>query len=252
MSDILKGKVAIVTGAGGGIGRETVKALVESGARVVASDISEEQGLETIEYVGGGGDVRFVKSDVSDLTSVEHLVQQTIEIYGRLDIAHNNAGVELAGPDLADVSEEQFQRLIRVNFTGVFFCMKAEIPQMLRQGGGSIINTSSSFGVVAAAGQSAYIASKHAVLGLTKSAAVEYSGRGVRVNAVLPGLIQTPLVEGIEARQPGFIDKVVEQHPIGRIGQPRDVANAVVWLGSDLSSFVTGASIAVDGGRLAH
>ncbi|MCU1479321.1 MAG: dehydrogenase, short-chain alcohol dehydrogenase -like protein [Subtercola sp.] len=252
MSETLEGKVAIVTGAGGGIGRETVKAMIENGARVVVADISEDHGRETVDYVGGGHDVQFVKTDVSDLASVRHLVQQTVETYGRLDIAHNNAGVELAGPDLADTTEEQFQRLIRVNFTGVFFCLKVEIPQMLKQGGGSIINTSSSFGVVAAAGQSAYIASKHAVLGLTKSAAVEYSGRGVRVNAVLPGLIQTPLVEGIEARQPGFIDQVVEQHPIGRIGQPRDVANTVVWLASDLSSFITGASIAVDGGRLAH
>ncbi|WP_382309773.1 SDR family NAD(P)-dependent oxidoreductase [Herbiconiux sp. UC225_62] len=252
MSDLLSGKVALVTGAGGGIGRETVKALVENGARVVVADLSEDRGCETVEYAGGGSEVRFVQSDVTEFGSIEHLLQQTVELFGGLDIAHNNAGVELAGPGLADTSEEQFQRLLGVNLTGVFLCMKAEIPEMLRRGGGSIINTSSSFGVVAASGQSAYIASKHAVIGLTKAAAMEYSSRGVRVNAVLPGLIQTPLVEGIEAREPGFIAKVVQQHPIGRIGQPRDVAEAVVWLGSGLSSFVTGASIPVDGGFLAH
>jgi NAD(P)-dependent dehydrogenase (short-subunit alcohol dehydrogenase family) len=247
----LDGKVAIVTGAGAGIGRETSKTLAEYGARVVVADISEKGGRETVDYVGSDA-ATFVAADVSNPTSMEQLVARTVELYGRLDIAHNNAGVDLVGPHLADVTPEQFQRVIDINLAGVFYSMKAEIPAMLQNGGGSIINTASSLGEVALAGQSAYIASKHGVIGLTKGAALEYSSRGIRVNAVLPGLIHTPMVDQIEADQPGFTDLLVREHPIGRLGTPRDIAEMVAWLASDAAAFATGASFAVDGGYLAH
>lgn len=252
MPDDLDGKVAIITGGGGGIGRETARVLVEHGARVVVADVSEDAGRATVEHAGGGEHATFIMADVTDAESVAALVARTVEVYGRLDIAHNNAGIALEGPDLADVTLEQYQRVVDVNLTGVFLSMKAEIPAMLRGGGGSIINTSSSLGAVALAGQSTYIATKHGVVGLSKAAAVEYSARGVRVNAVLPGVVRTPLVEAVEAGAPGFIDAIATRHPIGRLGTPRDIAETVAWLASDASSFVTGASLAVDGGYLAQ
>ena len=249
---VLDGKVAIVTGGGGGIGRETVKVLIENGARVVVADINSDAAAETADYSGGGDDVIAVRTDVTDLGSVQQLLATTIATFGRLDIAHNNAGVELGGIDLADVDVEQYERLLAVNQRGVFVCMKVEIPQMRAQGSGSIINTASALGVVALPGQSAYIASKHAVIGLTKAAAMEYSAQGVRINAVLPGVVQTPMIEEMEQISPGFKDMLLKEHPIGRLGLPRDIANAVVWLGSDLSSFVTGSSLVVDGGYSTH
>ncbi|MBF4571843.1 glucose 1-dehydrogenase [Herbiconiux sp. VKM Ac-1786] len=252
MPDTLSGKVALVTGAGGGIGRETVRVLLENGARVAVADISEDAGRETIEYVGAGDDAFFHKTDVTDLASFEGLVAKTVETYGRLDVAHNNAGIEFSGLDLADVPVEEFQKLIAVNYTGVFISMKAEIPQMLKQGEGSIINTASALGIVALPGQSAYVSSKHAVIGLTKAAAMEYSGRGIRVNTILPGVIRTPMIEALDVQHPGFSDMLLKEHPIGRLGLPRDIGNAVVWLGSELSSFVTGTSLLVDGGYSTH
>jgi NAD(P)-dependent dehydrogenase (short-subunit alcohol dehydrogenase family) len=248
----LDGKVAIVTGGGGGIGRETVKVLIENGARVAVADINADAANEAAEYSGGGRDVIAVKTDVTDVASFENLVAATVAAFGRLDIAHNNAGVELGGINLADVSVEQYERLLAVNQRGVFVSMKVEIPQMQKQGSGSIINTASALGLVALPGQSAYIASKHAVIGLTKAAAMEYSTSGIRINAVLPGVIQTPMIEEMEQTMPGFKDMLLKEHPIGRLGLPRDIANAVVWLGSDLSSFVTGSSLVVDGGYSTH
>jgi len=248
----LDGKVAIVTGGGGGIGRETAKGLSENGARVAVADINGDAAHEVAEYSGGGTDVIAVTTDVTDLASLENLVATTIAAFGRVDIAHNNAGVELGGIDLADVEVAQYERLLAVNQRGVFLSMKVQIPQMRRQGSGSIINTASALGLVALPGQSAYIASKHAVIGLTKAAAMEYSAHGIRVNAVLPGVVQTPMIEEMEAISPGFKDMLLREHPIGRLGLPRDIANAVVWLGSDLSGFVTGSSLVVDGGYSIH
>jgi NAD(P)-dependent dehydrogenase (short-subunit alcohol dehydrogenase family) len=248
----LDGKVAIVTGGGGGIGRETVKVLIENGARVAVADINLDAAQEAAEYSAGGDDVIAVRTDVSDVDSFANLVDTTVARFGRLDIAHNNAGVELGGIDLADVDLAQYERLLAVNQRGVFISMKVEIPQMRKQGSGSIINTASALGLVALPGQSAYIASKHAVIGLTKAAAMEYSAHGIRVNAVLPGVVQTPMIEEMEAISPGFKDMLLKEHPIGRLGTPRDIANAVVWLGSDLSSFVTGSSLVVDGGYSTH
>ncbi|HET9649042.1 MAG TPA: glucose 1-dehydrogenase [Microlunatus sp.] len=248
----LDGKVAIVTGGGGGIGRETAKVLIENGARVAVADINADAARETAEYSGGGDDVIAVTTDVTDIASLENLMAATITAFGRVDIAHNNAGVELGGIDLADVDVAQYERLLAVNQRGVFLSMKVQIPQMRKQGSGSIINTASALGLVALPGQSAYIASKHAVIGLTKAAAMEYSALGIRVNAVLPGVVQTPMIEEMEAISPGFKDMLLREHPIGRLGLPRDIANAVVWLGSDLSSFVTGSSLVVDGGYSTH
>ncbi|MFG1608001.1 SDR family NAD(P)-dependent oxidoreductase [Actinoplanes sp. NPDC049265] len=252
MSTDLAGKVAIVTGGASGIGRETVKALVENGARVVVADLSEDGGRETVDYAGGAENATFIRTDVGDPDSVRNLVGRTVEIHGRLDIAHNNAGITFAGPLLADVTVEDFNRVIGVNLAGVFLSMRAEVPAMLAGGGGSIINTASGLGEVALAGQSAYVASKHGVIGLTKAAAMEYSVHGVRVNAVLPGVIRTPLIEAIDKEQPGFIEMLLREHPIGRLGTTRDIAEAVVWLASDAATFVTGSSVNVDGGYSAH
>ena len=251
MSESLAGKVAIVTGGGGGIGRETARVLAEKGARVVVADPSEEAGEETLEVVGAGDDAMFVRANVTDLDSMTALVRATVDRYGRLDIAHNNAGIELSGPDLADVTVEDFNKIIAVNLTGVFISMKVEIPQMLSQGGGSIINNASSLGQVAIAHQSAYATSKHGVIGLTRAAAVEYSEHGIRVNAVLPGVIQTPIIDSLEETHPGFKEALLAKHPFGRLGSPRDIAEAVAWLGSDAAAFATGSLFNIDGGYLA-
>ncbi|UMP03416.1 SDR family NAD(P)-dependent oxidoreductase [Amycolatopsis sp. EV170708-02-1] len=248
----LEDKVVIVTGAGGGIGRETVKRFVRNGALVIAADLDETAGQETVASTGEEKRVTYVRADVSDPESMARLVERTVELHGRLDVAHNNAGIELNGPLLADVTPEQFNRVIAVNLSGVFLAMRAQIPAMAQGSGGSIINTSSGLGVVAFAGQSAYVASKHGVIGLTKTAALEYSSRGIRVNALLPGVVRTPMVEAIERDVPGFLEMATAKHPIGRLAVPADIANAVLWLASEASSFVTGASIAVDGGFLAQ
>lgn len=252
MTDMLDGKVALVTGAGGGIGRDTARVLLERGARVAVSDVVEDSVRETAELLDAGDSVVAVVADVSDAQAVQQLVATTVERFGRLDIAHNNAGIDLIGPDLAEVPLDSWQRVLDVNLSGVFFCLRAEIPQMLKSGGGSIINTASALGEVAIAHQSAYVASKFGVVGLTKAAALEYSARGVRVNAVLPGVIESPMVTQAAAENPGIVEALLREHPIGRLGQGREVAEAVAWLGSDLAKFVTGTTLAVDGGYLAH
>lgn len=251
MENALEGKVALITGGGGGLGRAAAAALVREGARVLVVDLVEEDAATTVEAVGGPN-IAHAVGDVTSFDSMQEVVARAVERWGKLDIAHNNAGIDMTGPFLADVTVEQFERVIGVNLLGVFLSMKAQLPAMLKSGGGSIINMSSGLGEVGIAGQAAYVASKHGVIGLTKTAALEYSSQGVRVNAILPGLVQTPMVDAIEKEHPGFVETLTKAHPIGRLGTPEDIANAVVWLGSDASSFVAGASIAVDGGFLAQ
>jgi len=251
-STLLDGKVSIVTGAGRGIGRSSAMALAAVGSKVVVADTDEVAGAETIELIGAEDSALFVATDVSDPVSVQRLVDVTMSEFGRLDIALNNAGIDHVGPAIADTDLDDWQRVLSVNLTGVWLCMRAQIPAMLASGGGSIINTSSNLGVVASPKMAAYVASKHGVIGLTKAAALEYSAMGIRVNALCPGVVRTDMFAAISATDPGLIEWAIAQHPIGRVGEVEEIAQAVVWLASDASSFVTGATIPVDGGYTAH
>jgi NAD(P)-dependent dehydrogenase (short-subunit alcohol dehydrogenase family) len=246
----LDGKVAIVTGAGGGIGRATALLLAARGAKVVVADRTEDTGKETADLIGK--EALFVQADVSDEQSIQELVKKTVSAFGRLDIAHNNAGIAIGGKNLADVQLDDWNKVISINLTGMFLAMRAEIPAMLDAGGGSIINMSSVAGVVAQMGQAGYITSKHGVIGLTKAAAVEYSERGIRVNAVLPGTINTPMVQEIIKKNPGWVEALTSAQPIQRLGEPEEIAELVAFLASDAASFVTGASLAIDGGFIAQ
>ena len=246
-------KIALVTGAGSGIGRATVLVFAREGAKVVVSDIVVEGGQETVQQIeAAGGEAIFVKADVSQAADVETLVAKTVETYGRLDCAFNNAGIEGSVKPTIDCTEEEFDRTIAVNLTGVWLCMKYEIQQMLSQGGGTIVNTASAAGLVGFPGLPDYVASKHGVVGLTKTAALEYAKSGIRVNAVCPGVIQTPMVERGAQLSPGFDELAVSMEPVGRFGQPAEIGEAVVWLCSDAASFVTGIPMQVDGGLVAQ
>jgi NAD(P)-dependent dehydrogenase (short-subunit alcohol dehydrogenase family) len=246
---MLDGKVAIVTGAGSGIGRASALALGKAGAQVAVADVDVPGGKETVRQVeSAGGTAIFVETDVSQASDVEALVARTVERFGRLDMAHNNAGILGNAARTADYAEEEWDRLLGVNLKGVWLCMRYEIPRMLEQGGGAIVNTASSAGLVAMPYLPAYVASKHGVVGLTKAAALDYAKSGIRVNAVCPGFIDTPLVQRAGATQAGA-DKYV---PTGRIGRPDEVAEAVLWLCSDASSYVTGHMLSVDGAMVAQ
>jgi NAD(P)-dependent dehydrogenase (short-subunit alcohol dehydrogenase family) len=246
----LEGKVALVTGAAGGIGRASALLLAARGAKVVVADRDESGGAETAKLIGPAA--IFVATDVSDELSVQRLVDATLSEFGRLDIAHNNAGIARGGTNLDSVDTQDWNQIISVNLTAMFFAMRAEIPAMLATGGGSIINMSSVAGVVAQVGQAAYITSKHGVIGLTKAAAVEYSEHGIRVNALLPGTVNTPMVQKIIAANPGWVEALTKAQPIQRLAETDEIAEAVAWLASDAASFVTGASLAVDGGFTAQ
>ena len=243
-----KGLVALVTGASSGIGKATARAFARQGYLTVLADVHEEQGHEAAaECEREGATCRFIRCDVSDETSVQNLIGEIVSGYGRLDAAFNNAGIEGALGATADCTTENFNRIIAVNLRGVFFCLREELRQMTKQGSGAIVNCASIAGLVGFAGIPAYVASKHGVVGLTKNAALEYAKANVRVNAVCPGAIETPMLDRLMM---GGVPRetIVATEPVNRLGKPEEIASAVVWLCSDKASFVTGQAIAVDGG----
>ena len=243
------GKAAMVTGAASGIGRASALAFAARGAGVGVCDVNAEGGRETVALIeAAGGKARFFQVDVAKTADVRAAVAGIVESYGALHYAQNNAGI-FAPAMTADLAEEDFARVVDVNLTGVFRCMQAQIPRMLAAGGGAIVNTASIWAHLGEYTQSAYVASKHGVAGLTKSAAAEYAAQGVRINAVSPGTIQTGMTAVVP---PDILNAIIARHPIARIGQPEEIAAAVVWLCSPASSFVVGAVLNVDGGYLAH
>lgn len=250
MVHALANKVTLITGGSTGIGKACALAFVREGSKVVIADVNSVGGEETVRLLREkGAEALFVKADVSQPEEVESLFDQISATYERLDCAFNNAGIPGAiGFSTHEYPDESWQRVVDVNLKGVWLCMRQELKQMLRQGGGVIVNTASIWGLVGAPGAAAYVASKHAVAGLTKAAALEYAPRGIRINAVNPGTIRTPILDPFIAAMPDFESFMTARHPIGRIGRPEEVAEAVVWLCSDAASFVVGQNLPVDGG----
>jgi len=252
-SDPFHGKVALVTGAGSGIGRASSIAFAQRGARTVVADRAPSDGNATVERIQKlGGEAIFIKTDVTKPDQVARLIEQTVQRYGRLDYAHNNAG--MLGPiaNTVDWSQRSWDRVMGLNLTSVWVCMQHELRQMLNQGSGAIVNTSSVGGLVGVKGGCAYSASKHGMIGLTKTAALEYAQENIRVNAVCPGLIRTPMVERVIRYDSQLEAEMIASEPIGRLGTPEEVAHAVVWLCGDEASFVTGHAMVVDGGMFAQ
>ncbi len=252
MTGHMKDKVALVTGGSSGIGRAAALAFAREGAKVVVADVQVAGGQETVRLIGdAGGEAVFVRTDVASPVEVQALVDQAVQRYGRLDCAFNNAGIEGTLAPTAECSEENWNRTLEVNLKGVWLCMKAEIAQMLKQGGGAIVNTASVAGLVGFQNLPAYCASKGGVVQLTRTAALEYAKMGIRINAVCPGVIRTAMVERVTGGNPQTEAQFVAMEPVGRMGTPEEVAAAVVWLCSDAASFVTGHPMVVDGGLVA-
>src|SRR4030088_1642613 len=246
MAGILQGKSLIVTGAGGGIGRAAFFVFFAGGGQGVVTDINEEAGKGTVAAVSdNGGTAAFVKADLARESDVQAMVAKAVSMYGRLDGAFNNAGLEQCAAPLHELTTEQWERALRVDLTSVFWCLKYQVIAMLATGGGAIVNTASSLGQVAIPNASEYITAKHGVVGLTRAAAAEYGSRGIRVNAVLAGIIRTPMIARLteDARFSGFFDKLKDRHPIGRFGEPSEIGEAVKWLLSDAASFMNGAAM---------
>lgn len=252
MSTDLLGKIALVTGGTSGIGRETAVLFAKSGAKLVVSGRRETEGKETLDLIrAAGGDGLFVQGDVSKAADVQALVQKTVDKFGRLDIAFNNAGIEGTWVPIVEQTEEDWNRVMDINLKGTWLCLKYELQQMLKQsGGGAIVNMSSIAGLMGSAGAATYIASKHGVIGLTKTAALESAKSGIRVNAVCPAVIETAMGDRIFGA-PEINKRVLSFHPIGRFGKPMEVAEAVLWMCSDRASFMTGQTLVLDGGFLA-
>lgn len=249
----LEDRVALVTGGSSGIGRACARAFAAEGATIIVGDVSVEDGEETARLIErAGGRATFIRVDVTKASDVAALVRRAVETYGRLDCAHNNAGISGTVAPTAECTEENWDRTIAINLKGVWLCMKYEIRQMLEQGGGGVIvNTAAGAGLTGLAGLPSYVASKHGVIGLTRSAALEYARAGIRVNAVCPGTTATPMVERLGTSNAEAMAEILSTVPVGRMAAPEEIAAAVVWLCSEAASFVTGHAMVVDGGALA-
>lgn len=247
------GKVALVTGAASGMGLATAHAFASAGAAVTLADSNSEALAAAVGALSASGHrVLSVVCDVSDEAQVAAMVEQTVSTFGRLDAAFNNAGIQVPPSDAADEPIANFDRVNEVNLRGVWACMKHELKQMRAQGSGAIVNCSSLGGLVGLPGRAAYHASKHGVIGLTRSAALEYAPRGVRINAICPGTFDTPMVSSMLAEQAEAMKEILREQPIGRLGRAEEIADAVLWLSSSASSFVIGHALAIDGGFTAH
>lgn len=246
----LKDKVAIITGAASGIGKATAKLFAEHGAKVVVADIDKEGGNQTVANIhNAGNEAIYVQTDVTIKADTEQMVAQTVKTYGKLDILFNNAGIAMRLP-VAELPEDDWHHCLNVNLTGVFLCAKAAIPAMQQNGGGSIINMSSIYGIVGADVRAAYVASKGAVTNLTRGMALDYAQDNIRVNCICPGFVETPLVAGV-VRTPEEYQKLADKHPLRRLGQPEEIAYGALYLASDESAFVTGIALPIDGGYTA-
>ena len=253
MAGLLDGKVALITGGSTGIGRATAQIFAREGAQVGVADVNAEGAEETVRLIqAAGGAALFIRADVSQAADTEAMVRTVVKTYGRLDCAFNNAGIEGEMQSTQDYSEAVWERVMGINLKGVWLSMKAEIQHMLGHGGGAIVNTASAAGLVAVPSLSAYVAAKHGVVGLTKTAALEYAKAGIRVNAVCPGGVDTPMVQRVFSNSPELAEAAAASEPVGRLAQPAEIGEAVAWLCSDAASFVTGHPMAVDGGMVAQ
>jgi NAD(P)-dependent dehydrogenase (short-subunit alcohol dehydrogenase family) len=253
MAATFNGKVALVTGAAAGIGLATARAFANAGASVIVADLDETGAHKAAESLRAAGHSAVaVTCDVTDIAQVDAMVERAVSTYGRLDAAFNNAGVNSEAAAFLDTSDSELERIMGVNLRGVWNCMKAEVRHMVAQGGGAVVNCSSIGGLKGSRGRSAYSASKHAVIGLTRSAALDYAAMGMRINAVCPGMVNTPMAARVtKGYDPDIVRRMVAQEPIGRFGEPEEIAAAVVWLCSPDASFMVGHAMAVDGGILA-
>lgn len=253
MEKTFAGKAALVTGAGSGIGRESALLFAEKGAEVAVVDLDEKGGAETLALIeAAGGKAVFIKADVSRSDDVQRMVSETVRAFGRLDCAHNNAGIEAGLYPLSEYKEEIWDRTIAVNLKGVWLGMKYEIPEMLKNGGGAIVNTASAAGIIGMPNHYAYVASKFGVVGITKGAALEFGAKGVRVNCVCPAIIDTPMTDRFVTYGMGTKEVFAEMTPIKRIGRPREIAGSAVWLCSEEASYITGHALLIDGGYTAQ